>query len=71
MSKLDFESLFRVEATGFTGGIFFLWNSSIEVYILHVHCQYIHMRVKCSSGRQSFLCSAVYGSPHKSKRDEL
>lgn len=52
MAKLGFEFLFRVEASRFTRGIWILWNSSIDVEVLRVHCQYVHMRVKpCSGGR--------------------
>lgn len=46
---------------GFSGGIWILWKDSVEVDIIGVHAQVIHMEVK--QGNKEFLCFAVYASP--------
>ncbi|MBA0715767.1 hypothetical protein Golax_014653 [Gossypium laxum] len=45
IAKLGFENSFRVEAMGFTKGIWLLWNDDIIVDILKVHTLFIHMRI--------------------------
>ncbi|MBA0683687.1 hypothetical protein Goari_025324, partial [Gossypium aridum] len=37
IAKLGFDNSFRVEAFGFTGGFWILWNDDIGVEILNVH----------------------------------
>ncbi|XP_031090984.1 uncharacterized protein LOC115995981 [Ipomoea triloba] len=60
--KLGFEKWARVEALGFSGGIWILWSNGLTVDILQSHPQYVHMSVRELSGRR-WNFSVVYGSP--------
>ena len=69
-NKLGFEHWLRVEALGFSGGIWLLWKESCNVQILKTHPQFIHLKVY-SEDDQQWLLSVVYGSPTYSLRKFL
>lgn len=71
ISKLGFQRSHRVEARGFSGGIWVLWSTNIHVDILANHFQFIHMRLSFLQERVSFLFSAIYGSPQPPTRKFL
>lgn len=71
IGKLGFDHSFWVEAKGFSGGIWVLWNSGLMIDILRVHEQYIHLRISDLSEYSKCLCTRVYGSPHRVSRDCL
>ncbi|XP_031116601.1 uncharacterized protein LOC116020257 [Ipomoea triloba] len=60
--KLGFENWARVEALGFSGGIWVFWSDALQVEILTSHPQFVHMAITEPSGRRWNL-SMVYGSP--------
>ncbi|KAJ4824389.1 hypothetical protein Tsubulata_026333 [Turnera subulata] len=68
--KLGFRSSHRVEARGFSRGIWALWREElVSVHFLISHAQFIHMKITGDTG--SFLFTAVYGSPSNSPRRAL
>ncbi|MBA0712697.1 hypothetical protein Golax_011779, partial [Gossypium laxum] len=71
IAKLGFDNSFRVEAFGFTGGFWILWNDDIGVEILNVHSQFIYMRIWVIHMHISFLCTIVYASRHCSSTAQL
>lgn len=69
--QLGFPNFFRVEAEGFSGGIWLLWNSlHVQIEIVAYLDQFIHALV---SGISEFdwLLTAVYGSPDEAERRGL
>ena len=44
--KLGFKEWIRVEAVGFSGGIWIFWNSSLVIDVVHTHPQFILLNVK-------------------------
>lgn len=66
-SGYDFS--FRVEANGFSGGIWLLWKHYINVQVILWHEQMIHARVTIND-TYAFV-TFVYGSPTKSRRRRL
>lgn len=68
-----FLNLFRVEAIGFSGGIWILWNSnSVGLEILAYSDQLIHAILSLSlPGSVDVLLTAVYGSPDAKDRKGL
>lgn len=71
IQKLGFAHSHRVEADGFSGGIWVLWSSNVSIDILTNHVQFIHMQVHCPSTPTRFLFTAVYGSPQAKFRKFL
>ncbi|XP_019198960.1 PREDICTED: uncharacterized protein LOC109192713 [Ipomoea nil] len=67
---LGFDEWCRVEAVGFSGGIWVLWKSTISVTILHTHPQFILLDI-VDSDSLLWKFSVVYGSPDHSLRNEL
>ncbi|KAJ4833299.1 hypothetical protein Tsubulata_004319 [Turnera subulata] len=68
--RLRFSSSHRVEARGFAGGIWLLWDETrIQMSILFNHPQFIHAKV--TRGDVSFLFTAVYGCPQEKWRKFL
>ncbi|CAN1786574.1 hypothetical protein LINPERHAP1_LOCUS17291 [Linum perenne] len=60
--KLKFQSSFVVEAQGFSGGIWLLWNESVtKVRILGSSPQYIHASIEWDEGKK-FSATFVYAS---------
>ena len=61
---LPFDGAYSTETIGFAGGIWLLWRSDlVEMDILSATEQEIHAIVQVRSLSQSWLLSAVYGSP--------
>ena len=60
----------RVEAVGFSGGIWLLWQAGLEVTILINHRQYIHLQVSDTRGLITWV-TAIYASPVPSLRNSL
>ncbi|CAN1126875.1 hypothetical protein LINPERHAP2_LOCUS3685 [Linum perenne] len=62
-AKLKFQFSYIVDAVGFRGGIWMLWNdSNIRVNVLSSTNQFIHTSVDWDSGR-TCLATFVYASP--------
>ncbi|KAJ8440029.1 hypothetical protein Cgig2_020517 [Carnegiea gigantea] len=70
-NKLKFDGRFRVEANGFSGGIWVLWNKEeTQLNIVTLSEQYVTMQVSHNLG-ENWLFSAIYANPHESRREEL
>ncbi|KAF7843708.1 putative ribonuclease H protein At1g65750 family [Senna tora] len=70
INKCGFELHDRVEAEGFVGGIWGLWDSeNIAVQVLRKHRQFMHMKI--GKRNESWLLTVVYASPHLNSRREL
>lgn len=68
--KIGFSNSHRVEATGFSGGIWLLWDDFWKVEVLVTTSQFIHCRI-WDDMHMDFLFSAVYGNPAPSRRNTL
>ncbi|CAN1186746.1 hypothetical protein LINPERHAP2_LOCUS38302 [Linum perenne] len=67
-SKMGFQFSSIVEARGFGGGIWLLWNdTSINVDVLHSSSQFLHMKIRNDSGG-SCLATIVYAAPSLQSR---
>lgn len=68
--KSGFDYSHHVETEGFSGGIWLLWRSSIEVDVVVNHRQYIHFRI-CKNKNFVSWVTAVYASPNSMLRRQL
>ncbi|KAA3455874.1 reverse transcriptase [Gossypium australe] len=71
IENLGFNYSHRVEAIGFSGGIWVGWKDFIQIKIIRNHPQFIFLRVDNYVPNKSFFISFVYGSPDRSKRKFL
>lgn len=71
ISKIGYQRSHRIEATGFSGGIWLLWSENIELEILYSHHQFIHTLVKWPEVGKYTHFTAVYGSPTPSTKEHL
>ncbi|KAK8669378.1 hypothetical protein V6N13_106810 [Hibiscus sabdariffa] len=71
ISKLAFPYSHRVEAMGFSGGIWLAWYESIQIDILHNHFQYIHCHTTSTKDNRSTLATLGYASPNARKQKAL
>lgn len=60
--KLNFAKWARVEAIGYSGGIWTMWREGLHVDILSSNPQYMHLQVNNDDGNNWNL-TVVYGSP--------
>ncbi|XP_019160127.1 PREDICTED: uncharacterized protein LOC109156749 [Ipomoea nil] len=68
--KLGFSDRVRVEALGFSGGIWVFWKSPAQVTVLYTHPQFILLQV-ASAGQSPWFFAPVYGSPTHHLRRRL
>lgn len=69
--SLGFQFHLIVEARGFSGGIWILWNNnSISITQIQAHDQFLHVKVEAAS-TGTWLLSVIYASPRASERAEL
>lgn len=61
-SKLGFSDCIRVEAIGFSGGIWVFWNTSLQVTVLHTHPQFVLIQGQMEN-QEAWYYAVVYGSP--------
>lgn len=67
---LGFDSYIKIDAMGFSGGIWLLWNPlNITIDPLASSFQELHCKVTVSNS--SFILSAIYASPTYSLREKL
>ena len=67
---LKFSHFHMVEALGFSGGIWCLWNDNWYVQVMFNHKQFVHLNVWDDS-RYNFWFTVVYGSPQAKTRMRL
>ncbi|KAH9744652.1 hypothetical protein KPL70_003790 [Citrus sinensis] len=70
IKKSGFDHSHRVEAVGFSGGIWLLWQSYIEVEVLLNHRQFIHFKISRNTVFMSWV-TAIYASPNPMLRRQL
>ncbi|KAK8705639.1 hypothetical protein V6N13_049237 [Hibiscus sabdariffa] len=71
IAALGFHSSHRIEAVGFSGGLWLCWHESLRVEVLVHHFQFMHCRITCLNTGSSSLVTLVYASPSVSKRKIL
>lgn len=70
--KLRFSNWHRVEASGFAGGIWVLWDDSrFQVQYVDLNTQYIHCHITDISNSEECLLTFVYGETTQYKRKPL
>ncbi|XP_073046080.1 uncharacterized protein [Primulina eburnea] len=69
-NKMKYENWVRVEAVGFSGGIWIFWNDDVTLEILYSHPQFVLARVETNNSVPWFL-TIVYGSPNPTLRKRL
>ena len=70
IKKSGFDNSHRVEAVGFSGGIWIIWRNFIEVEVLLNHRQFIHFRI-CLNNVFMSWATTVYASPNLMLRRQL
>ncbi|XVF74117.1 hypothetical protein PTKIN_Ptkin13bG0034500 [Pterospermum kingtungense] len=68
--KIGFASWMRIEAVGFSGGIWVFWKEVVELDILYTHPQFVLFKVMDGIGSHWYL-TIVYGSPDGGLRKKL
>ncbi|KAA3464499.1 Pyridoxal-phosphate-dependent serine hydroxymethyltransferase [Gossypium australe] len=71
INKLGYSDSCRIEANGFFGGIWVFWNDNINVKILGLHCQAVHMWIGNGQNSTGFFCSTIYASLQRNNRHML
>lgn len=70
--KLGFSNWMRIEATGFAGGIWLLWNDdTISFDYLSSSTQALHVRGNHKKYTKAFILSCVYAEPVPNLRGSL
>ncbi|XP_031120956.1 uncharacterized protein LOC116024196 [Ipomoea triloba] len=69
-NRLGFDEWLRVEALGFSGGIWVFWNSTLDIKPLLTHPQFVLLHVQGLDCTTCFI-SIVYGSPTHALRKNL
>lgn len=71
IKKLDFYHSHRIEATGFSRGIWVRWKENIHIRISFSHPQFMLLLVFGNVGFNSIFIFFVYVSPNKRKPKAL
>ncbi|KAA3465253.1 LINE-1 reverse transcriptase isogeny [Gossypium australe] len=71
IEQLGFNLSHRVEAVGFSGGIWVGWKDSVRIQIIHNHPQFILFLINDHVSNNNFFLTFVYGNLDKSKRKTL
>ncbi|KAK8604199.1 hypothetical protein V6N13_099148 [Hibiscus sabdariffa] len=61
----------RIEANGFSGGIWIAWHDSIKVEVILNHFQFVHCHVTDKCDGSSALAMVIYASPNSTKSQAL
>ncbi|XP_031095268.1 uncharacterized protein LOC115999567 [Ipomoea triloba] len=67
---LGFDEWVRIEAVGFSGGIWVLWNLPLKVVVMNKHSQFINLQVE-EQNVTPWALTVVYGSPNMALRRDL
>ncbi|KAL4282241.1 hypothetical protein GQ457_03G010920 [Hibiscus cannabinus] len=71
IQRSSFEFSYRVEAHGFSGGIWVLWRSTVKLEVLAVSNKFVHALCSLNSDGIQFFVSFVYVSPNSVERRGL
>ncbi|GMJ02456.1 hypothetical protein HRI_003914800 [Hibiscus trionum] len=66
--RSGFDNSYRVEATGFSGGIWVLWRSSVRLDVVAVSSQFVHGWCYDIARQKYCFITFMYASPNNSKR---
>ncbi|KAL4352985.1 hypothetical protein GQ457_06G016350 [Hibiscus cannabinus] len=66
-----FDCSFRVEAQGFSGGIWLLWHSVVQFEVLAISNQFVHVLCSSYTGEARFYGSFMYANLQIRERREL
>ncbi|GMJ11727.1 hypothetical protein HRI_004841900 [Hibiscus trionum] len=66
--RSGFDCSFRVEANGFSRGIWVLWKATVKLDIVAVSSQFVHGWCYDVSKRKRCFITFVYASPNSSQR---
>ena len=70
--RLPFDGAIHTNTIGYSGGLWLLWNSDfVEVELLAMTEQEIHVEVQVRNTRLTWLFSAIYASPRSEERNIL
>lgn len=70
--KLGFSNWIRLEATGYAGGIWLLWNEDdISLKYNYSSTQFVHVNVSLKGSMHSWWLTCVYGEPNARLREAL
>ncbi|KAL4376038.1 hypothetical protein GQ457_02G035350 [Hibiscus cannabinus] len=69
--KSGYAYSYRVEASGFSGGIWVMWRNTVYLDILAVSRQFVHGFCTPTNGDPSFFVTFVYASPNVAQRCSL
>ncbi|XP_019150525.1 PREDICTED: uncharacterized protein LOC109147318 [Ipomoea nil] len=69
-SSFGFNDWIRVEAVGYSGGIWLLWKGSANIIVTKTHPQFITAHVP-EENKDPWQLSLVYGSPNQPLRRQL
>ncbi|KAK7250655.1 hypothetical protein RIF29_33213 [Crotalaria pallida] len=68
--RLGFDDSFRVDAVGFSGGIWCLWKTTeVSINVIHYSSSVIHL--ECKKANMHWIFSIVYASPQEHLRSSL
>ncbi|KAK8609752.1 hypothetical protein V6N13_093166 [Hibiscus sabdariffa] len=59
IATLGFPNSFRVEAAGFSGGLWLYWYNTVDIEVLVTHFQFIHCHMRCKSDNALFEATLV------------
>ncbi|GMI94799.1 hypothetical protein HRI_003149200 [Hibiscus trionum] len=71
INALGYSNSHRVEAGGFSEGIWLYWSDIVTVEVLFFHFQFILCRISTSGSAFSYLATFFYASPNYRKRRSL
>ncbi|KAL5699684.1 hypothetical protein ACHQM5_030553 [Ranunculus cassubicifolius] len=67
---LEYENYFYMPPVGLAGGLLLIWNTNMDIQVLH-HSKYIiHTKIKSKSGFGNWNASFYYGSPYQEEKEE-
>ena len=65
-NQLGFSGMEVVECSGHSGGLILLWDSSIDVEVIHSNVNFIDVKVKVA-GFEKWRLIGFYGHPNRNK----
>ncbi|KAK8612913.1 hypothetical protein V6N13_104238 [Hibiscus sabdariffa] len=68
IASIGFPYSYRIEATGYSRGLWLYWYNSVTIDVLVNHFQFLHFRINCVDDGSSSLATLIYASPNASKR---
>ena len=68
--RSGFDKSYRVEAEGFSGGIWILWRDRFQVEVVASHSQFVHIKLSIKN-TISYWLIAVYARPNPQSRKIL